>query len=86
MKAAEHLPPRLSSLLSSGQDYDIRSQRHSLQNDGEGHEETNRAPHRAKVAIAMAVLRLGEVVAGAREGRAPSMEAVCIVYLFTAGL
>ena len=34
----------------------------------------------------MAILRMGEVIAGSGEGGATAMQAVCIVYLFAAGL
>ena len=73
-------------MLSASQDHDVGDQRHALEDNGERHEEANRAPHGAEVAVVMAVLGMREVVAGVGEGRTAAMESVGVVYGFANGL
>lgn len=71
---AQDPPSRLSQLFPPGEDDDVRDDRNALQNDGEGHQEADAAPHRAEVAIfALAVLILRKRLARVGQRRAAAM-------------
>ena len=86
MQPAQDFPATLPLLLSSGKDDNVCDERHALEHNGERHEEADGAPHGAEVAVAMAVLLLGEVVAGVCKGGTAPVKTVGVVYPLAAGL
>jgi hypothetical protein len=57
---------------------------HALKNDGERHQETDGAPHRAEVTVlSTTFFILGEIIARFRNGRTVTMEAVRVVVVDT---
>lgn len=73
-------------MLPSDQNDNVRNKRHTLQNDRERYEETDGAPHGAEITVAMAVLVVGEVLAGTGERGTAFVKTVGVVNLFAAGL
>lgn len=58
-------PPVLTEPLPTRENDQVGDDTHTLEHDGEGHQEADRAPHRAEVPVfAMAVFTLGEALAG----------------------
>lgn len=70
-------PPILAQLFPARQDNQVCDQANALQNDSKGHQEPDRAPHRAEVPVfAVAVVALWEALAGIGKGGAAAGKAV----------
>lgn len=77
---AEDPPTVLAEPLSATEDDHVGNDTHSLQHNGERHEESDRAPHGAEISVvAMAVFALREALTGIGEGGAAAVEAVGVV-------
>lgn len=55
----EDFPAGLASLFSSGEQYDKGSDGHAFNDDGKGHEESDRPPHAAEVAFVSSTIGVG---------------------------
>lgn len=86
VQSRQDLPSCLPLLLASTYDDDIRNDRHTLEYNGERHDESDGAPHGTEITVAMTVALIREGVAGMSEGGADSMKAVGVMDMFAAGL
>lgn len=82
----QYLPSAFPLLFAASKNHNVRYQRHTLPNYGERHQEADRAPHGAEIAVIVAVCRLWKVLARVCEGGTAFVEAISVVDVFAAWL